>query len=79
VQVHFSDRTRRIPLCGCPPRPRPEMPAPTARQLKQRAEEARVIGEQMRDLGPSYERGAKHAAMREENIAIPEDDQNGAA
>ena len=64
------------------------MPAPTARQLEQRAEEARVIAEQMRDpltkrtmanLALSYERLAKHAAMREASEgkpAILKDDQN---
>src|SRR5262249_31248040 len=46
---------------------------PTARQLEQRVEEARAVAEQMRDpaakhvmmnLALSYERLAKHAAMR---------------
>jgi len=68
------------------------MPAPTARQLEQRAEEARVVAEQMRDprtkrtmanLALSYERLAKHAAMREASEAkhpkLVEDDQNQAA
>jgi hypothetical protein len=67
------------------------MSAPTARQLEQRAEEARVVAEQMRDprskltmanLALSYKRLAKHAAMREANEArlpLPKDDQNRAA
>ena len=50
------------------------MPAPNARQLEQRAEEARAIADQMGDpltkrtmanLALSYERLAKHAAARE--------------
>jgi hypothetical protein len=50
------------------------MPAPNARQLEQRAEEARAIADQMRDpltkrsmanLALSYERLAKHAGARE--------------
>jgi len=50
------------------------MPTPTARQLEQRAEEARAVAEQMRDprtkrtmanLALSYERLAKHAAIWE--------------
>jgi len=50
-------------------------PGPTARQLEQCAEEAWFIAEQMKDarakrtmvnLALSYERLAKHAAMREE-------------
>src|SRR5215510_3095120 len=63
------------------------MPGPTARQLEQRAEEARVVAEQMRDprtkrtmtnLALSYERLAKHAAMREAREAkapIAKDDR----
>jgi hypothetical protein len=51
------------------------MPGPTARQLEQRAEEARLVAEQMHDpsnrrtminLALSYERLAKHAAVREQ-------------
>lgn len=54
------------------------MLAPTARQLQQRAEEARVVAEQMGDpnakrtmmnLALSYERLAKHAAVREASDA----------
>jgi hypothetical protein len=53
---------------------KPMLP-PTAHQLKERAEEARVIGELMRDpdarrimmnLALSYERLAKQAQMRDE-------------
>jgi hypothetical protein len=51
------------------------LPGPTARQLEQRAAEARAISNQMRDpttkramvsLALSYARLAKHAAIREE-------------
>lgn len=51
------------------------MPEPTARQLEQRAEEARAVAGQMRDpwtrsamanLALTYERLAKFAADREE-------------
>ena len=61
---------------------------PAARQLEQRAEEARVVAEQMRDprtkrtmanLALSYERLAKHAAEREASEGKPKDDQNRAA
>jgi len=67
------------------------MPAPTARQLEQRAEEARSVAEQMRDprtkrtmanLALSYERLAKHAAEREAReveVRIPKNDQDRAA
>ena len=67
------------------------MPAPTDRQFEQRAEEARAVAEQMRDprtkrtmanLALSYERLAKHAAMREASVAKhpnSEDDQDRAA
>lgn len=47
------------------------MPGPTARQLEQRAEEARVVAEQMRDPRTihdkplRYELLAKHAALWE--------------
>jgi len=50
------------------------MPGPRARQLEQRAEEARLVAEQMHDpstrrtminLALSYERLAKHASVRE--------------
>jgi hypothetical protein len=53
---------------------KPMLLGPTARHLEQRAEEARAIAEEMRDprakrtmvnLALSYERLAKHAAMRE--------------
>jgi hypothetical protein len=53
---------------------KPRTAAPTARQLERRAEEARVVAEQMHDPGAkrtminlalSYERLAEHAAMRE--------------
>jgi hypothetical protein len=55
------------------------MSAPTARQLEQRAEEARVVADEMRDprtkctmanLALSYERLAKHAAIREAREAV---------
>ena len=68
------------------------MLGPTARQLEQRAEEARAIAVQMRspqtkqtmlNLALSYERLAKHAALREasENTEQipPEQDGNQAA
>src|SRR5262245_43290594 len=54
------------------------MPAPSARQLEQRAEEARIMAGQMHDpetkramvnLALSYELLAKHAAQREESGA----------
>jgi hypothetical protein len=52
------------------------MPDPTAHDLELRAAEARAIAEQMRDRGTmanlalSYDRLAKHAAMREANEAV---------
>lgn len=64
------------------------MPAPTARELDQRAEEARAIAEQMRDprtkrtmanLALSYERLAKHAAMRETSEVTPKQNREQAA
>jgi hypothetical protein len=64
------------------------MPAPTARELDQRAEEARAIAEQMRDprtkrtmanLALSYERLAKHAAMRETREVTPKQNREQAA
>ena len=59
---------------------------PTARKLVQRAEEARAVAEQVRDpvakrvmmnLASSYERLAKHAAMREAREAEPPPDGHG--
>jgi len=69
------------------------MPGPTSRELEQRAEEARVVAEQMHNPGTkrtminlalSYERLAKHAALREatetaEQNAPPEQGRNEAA
>src|SRR5215472_9441812 len=64
------------------------MPTPTARQLEQRAEEARAVAEQMRDprtkrtmanLALSYERLAKHAAMRETSEVTPKQNREQAA
>ena len=59
---------------------------PTARQLEQRAEEARTAAEQMRDpvakrmminLAVSYECLAKRAAMREASETEPPADERG--
>lgn len=69
------------------------MPEPSVSKLLQRAEEARAIAEQIRhprtkrtmvNLALSYERLAKHAALREareaaEQNARPEQNRNQAA
>src|SRR5215813_11671970 len=86
VGAHRSGRRRAVATVRL-------MLGPTSRELEQRAEEARVVAEQMHNPGTkrtminlalSYERLARHAALREaseaaEQNAPPEQGRNEAA